>query len=177
MGSLGLIHKGLDLLLEIFKELPDYNLYICGSIKNEPEFEHCYFDELYRTKNIHTYGFIGVDSFEFREIIKKCNFIIFPSCSEGQASSVINAMVYGLIPIVTISSGINIKDFGIEIETISHNKIKEAILKAISLSQNEIKEMSMRCALDTIKNHSIEKFSEEFKKSLLEILKQNGLKI
>lgn len=37
--------------------------------------------------------------------------------------------------------------------------------------------MSMRCALDTIKNHSIEKFSEEFKKSLFEILKQNELKI
>lgn len=61
MGSLGLIHKGLDLLLEIFNELPDYNLYICGSTKNEPEFEYLYFDELYRTKNIHTYGFVGVD--------------------------------------------------------------------------------------------------------------------
>ena len=59
-GSSGLIHKGLDLLLEVFKEMPDFQLHICGPIDNEPKFKNCYYEELYNTKNIHTYGFINI---------------------------------------------------------------------------------------------------------------------
>lgn len=40
----------------------------------------------------------------------------------------------------------------------------------MSLSQDEIKKRSLKCANDTINNHSIEKFSYELKKALIEIL-------
>lgn len=82
-GSSRLIHKGLDLLLEIFKELPDLHLHVCGPINNELKFKDIYYEELYNTKNIHTYGFINIQSKSFKGIINKCAFIIFPSCSEG----------------------------------------------------------------------------------------------
>lgn len=110
-GSLGLIHKGLDLLLEVFKDLPNLNLHVCRPIDNEPKFKAIYYKELYNTKNIHTYGYQNIQSKSFKDIISKCAFIIFPSCSEGESSSIINVLLYGLIPIVTNTEGIKIKDF------------------------------------------------------------------
>lgn len=169
-GGSGLIHKGLDLLLEVYKELPNLHLHICGPIDNEPKFKNVYYEELYNTKNIHTYGFLDISSMTFKDIIEKCAFVIFPSCSEGGGGSVINVMVYGLIPIVSITASIRIKDFGIEIKELSHESIKESIIKAANLSKDEIKERSLKCANDTITGHSIEKFSYELKRALIEIL-------
>ncbi len=171
-SSSGLIHKGLDLLLEVFKELPNLNLHICGPIDSEPKFKAIYYRELYNTKNIHTYGFINIQSRFFKDIISKCAFIIFPSCSEGGGGSVINVMVYGLIPIVSTTASVRIKDFGIEIKELTHESIKESVIKAANLSQDEIKERSMKCASDTINNHSIEKYSYELKKALIDILEK-----
>jgi len=169
-GSSGLIHKGLDLLLEVFKEMPDLYLHVCGSIENEPKFKAIYYEELYNTKNIHTYGYQNIQSKSFKDIINKCALIIFPSCSEGEPSSIINVMLYGLIPIVTYTAGIRIKDFGIEIKELAHESIKESIIKAVNLSDDEIKERSVKCANDTVINHSIEKYSYKLKKALIEIL-------
>lgn len=172
-GSSGLIHKGLDLLLEVFKEIPDLYLHVCGPIDNEPKFKNVYYEELYNTKNIHTYGYQDIKSKSFKDIISKCAFIIFPSCSEGEPSSVINVMVYGLIPIVTNTAGIRIKDFGIEIKQLTRMSVKESITKAANLNESEIKERSIKCASDTINSHSIEKFSFELKKALIDILGEN----
>jgi hypothetical protein len=169
-GSSGLIHKGLDLLLEVFKEMSDFQLHIYGPIDNEPKFKNCYYEELYNTKNIHTYGFINIQSKSFKDIIGKCAFVIFPSCSEGGSSSVINVMVYGLIPIVTNITGIRIKGFGIEIKELTSESIKESMIKAVNLSEDEIEKRSFKCSKDTINNHSIEKYSHELKKVLIEIL-------
>jgi hypothetical protein len=169
-GSSGLIHKGLDLLLEVFKELPNLNLHICGAIDSEPKFKAIYYKELYNTKNIHTYGYQNIQSKSFKDIISKCAFVVFPSCSEGGGGSVINVMVYGLIPIVPTTASVRIKDFGIEIKELTHESIKESVIKAASLSQDEIKKRSLKCANDTINNHSIEKFSYELKRALLDIL-------
>jgi hypothetical protein len=173
-GSSGLIHKGLDLLLEVFKEMSDFQLHICGPIDNEPKFKNCYYEELYNTKNIHTYGYKNIQSKSFKDIIGKCAFIIFPSCSEGEPSSVINVMVYGLIPIVTNTAGIRIKDFGIEIKELTNISVKESIIKAVNLSEDEIEKRSLKCANDTISNHSIEKYSHELKKVLIEILREKN---
>jgi hypothetical protein len=173
-GSSGLIHKGLDLLLEVFKEMSDFQLHICGSIDNEPKFKNCYYEELYNTKNIHTYGYKNIQSKSFKDIISKCAFIIFPSCSEGEPSSVINVMVYGLIPIVTNTAGIRIKDFGIEIKELTSESIKESMIKAVNLSEDEIEKRSLKCSKDTINNHSIEKYSHELKKVLIEILRKKN---
>jgi len=169
-GSSGLIHKGLDLLLEVFKELPNLYLHICGPLNNEPKFKDTYYEELYNTKNIYTYGYQNVQSKSFKDIINKCAFIIFPSCSEGEPSSVINVMVYGLIPIVTNTAGIRIKDFGIEIKELTNTSVRESVIKAANLSEDEIEKRGFKCANDTVINHSIEKFSYELKKALIEIL-------
>ena len=67
---------------------------------------------------------------------------------------------------------IRIKDFGIEIRRLTHINIKESIIKAVNLSEDEIEKRSLKCSKDTINNHSIEKFSYEFKKALIDILEK-----
>lgn len=170
-GSGGLIHKGLDLLLEIFIELPEYyHLHICGPVKNETKFEQCFLDELYNTKNIHTYGFLSLDSPIFKELCKKCAFTIFPSCSEGNPTSVINLMANGIIPLVTETAGVRTEDFGIKIKKLNKESIVDAIYKAVTMDKNEIKERSIKCFQYTRDNHSIENFSKQLKSALMDIL-------
>ncbi len=80
-GNRGLIHKGLDLLLDLFKTMPEIHLHVCGPLEEEYNFKQIYRKELYDTPNIHTYGFVKIDSKLFNELIHKCGFIIYPSCS------------------------------------------------------------------------------------------------
>ena len=58
LGSYGFVHKGLDLVLEAFAEMPQYHLTVCGPIEEESDFATAYEKELYRTPNIHTAGWI-----------------------------------------------------------------------------------------------------------------------
>jgi len=169
-GSSGLIHKGLDLLLDVFKEFPEAHLHICGPINKEQQFVKCYHKELYDTPNIHTYGYVDIQTPLFRELIEKCAFVIFPSCAEGEPSSVMNVMCYGLVPVVTQTAGIRIKNFGLEIKQLTHESVLDSIKKATELSVGDLAARSLACAEDTAANHSIEKFSEEFDKALKDIV-------
>ncbi|WP_314621160.1 hypothetical protein, partial [uncultured Selenomonas sp.] len=100
------VHKGLDLLLEIFgqKDFP-FELYICSSFQSEKEFCEVYKSELFHTSNIHSVGFIDIMGEKFCEISEKCSFTILPSCSEGVAGSALTAMSAGIIPIVIRECG------------------------------------------------------------------------
>ncbi|MBN2424927.1 MAG: glycosyltransferase [Calditrichaceae bacterium] len=172
-GGDGLIHKGLDLLLEIFSESNDNVLHVCGRIDKEAEFKNAYYKELYQTSSIHTYGFVSIDSEIFQELLKKCGFIIFPSCSEGEPSSVINTMYYGLIPIVPSTAGINVQDFGIQIKELTHSSINQAICEADSLTIDELSKRSLKTANYTSKQNSIDNYKLNLKSVLQRIISDN----
>jgi hypothetical protein len=170
-GSSGLIHKGLDLLLKYFSQHPDLHLHICGPVNNEKRFQNLYYDELYKKPNIHTYGFVDLTSDQFQELMAKCLYVIFPSCSEGEPSSVINLMANGIIPVVTKNAGIRIKDFGYLINSIDTSSINETINTVLETKENDLKLKSLKCFRDTRSTHSIEAYSIQLKKSLMTILK------
>lgn len=100
------IHKGLDLLLEVFsqKDFP-CELYICSSFESEKLFCETYHRELYETVNIHAVGFVDIMGDKFKKIVESCQYIIVPSCSEGKMGSALTAMSAGLIPILTLPCG------------------------------------------------------------------------
>src|SRR5262249_46162318 len=56
LGSHGFVHKGLDLVLEAFADMPDYQLTVCGPLHVEEDFQRAYHRELYETPNIHSIG-------------------------------------------------------------------------------------------------------------------------
>lgn len=113
----GAVHKGLDLALEaVCYSSKDYTLDICGNIKREKDFISCYNSELFDHRQVKYFGMIDPNGSYMKEIVARNTFVLFPSCSEGTASSVITCMARGLIPIVTKESGISLRGFGIEIE-------------------------------------------------------------
>ena len=100
------VHRGLDLLLEIFSK-PGFecNLYICSPFKNEDDFCEEYKHELFETPNIFPIGFVDINGSEFRELTEKCAYALLPSCAEGISGSVATVMSAGVIPIVSKECG------------------------------------------------------------------------
>ncbi|MEM1205523.1 MAG: glycosyltransferase, partial [Acidobacteriota bacterium] len=107
-GSGGLVHKGLDLVLEAFAGMPEMHLTVCGPIRAERDFERVYFQELYRTPNIRTHGWIDVDSEAFRRLGRETLGLVYPSCSEGGGSSVLTCMHGSIVPMVTFETSVDI---------------------------------------------------------------------
>lgn len=113
-GSVGLAHKGLDLALEAFARMPGYNLTVVGAIDLDGDFKQVYHRELYELPNIRTPGWVSATAPEFLTLLRDHVGVVYPSCSEGGAGSVICCMHGGLIPVVTREASIDVEDFGFE---------------------------------------------------------------
>jgi len=124
------VQKGLDLLLEVFPRHPGLHLWVCSAFRGEPEFCRCYRRELFRTANVHPVGWIPVGGRRFRELTVRCAHVILPSCSEGQAGSVVQCMHAGLIPLVTREAGIDSDGFGTTFRDDSIDEIERGVLEA-----------------------------------------------
>ena len=173
-GSGGFVHKGLDLVLEAFAEMPDYHLYVCGPLQKEKDFVRIFYKELYQTPNIHAVGWIDADGPEFIEIANKCVGIVFPSCSEGQAGSVIICLHAGVIPVISHESGVDVNDFGVVLKDNSINTIKNTVQVVSNLPPDQLRQMARKAWEFARANHTREKFAEEYKKIVLNILGKAG---
>lgn len=165
-GSSGLVHKGLDIVLEAFKQMPEYQLYVCGPIVEDEGFVHCYKEMLFNTPNIHLEGWVDVTSDKFNEIINNCIGIVYPSCAEGQAGSVVTCMRAGLIPIVSKESGVDVYDFGMLLQECSIEEIKKSVSRISGLKTGIIKEMSLKAWKYANKTHSKENYVSNFQKAI-----------
>lgn len=99
VASYGMVHKGLDLLLEAFAQMPELSLTICARPEKEPDFFRLYEKELMHTPNIHPRGWVDMASLEFMEIARTHAATLYPSCSEGGGGSVIHCMHAGMVPL------------------------------------------------------------------------------
>jgi len=134
-GSAGLVHKGLDLCLEYFYINKDFTLHICGAM--EDDFKKVFHNYLEKD-NVTFHGFIDVKSEKFIDIISECCFSILPTCSEGQATSLLTTMGAGLIPVSTIYSGVDVEKYGFLIGELTTQSISDTINKVSNLSNEEI---------------------------------------
>ena len=165
-GGTGLVHKGLDLTLEVFKDLHDFNLYICGP--KEDKFFELYKNEL-SLPNINFLGFVSINSLTFKKVANKCNFSIFPSCSEGCSGSLLQTMNLGMIPIATIETGADFLKHGYAIDE-NIDEIRRVVVQASKLDQQKLTEFS-NANINFIKsNHTLENYDLKMKKILREIL-------
>jgi glycosyltransferase involved in cell wall biosynthesis len=183
-GSHGLVHKGLDLVLDAFADMPEYHLTVCGplqskdalagsipsSVVEEQGFVKAYHKELYETPNIHTAGWVSIQSQEFAEITDNCMGIIYPSCAEGGGASVITCLQAGLIPVVSYESSVDVGDFGVILKDSSIDEIRRSIKEVSSLPAEELKQRSRKAWDFARANHTIEKYAEEHEKAIKKIL-------
>lgn len=170
MGSQGLVHKGLDLCIEAFKDFPNLELHIFGTY--EKKFFDIYKNELKQT-NIIYHGFVDILGYKFKEVVKTCMFSIYPSCSEGQSGSLLTTMSMGLIPIASVSSGVDLinKGFVINVEI---EDIKKKIKEVVEMNDKDLEKLSLNNIKFIDENHRIKNFEKTFEKNLNIILKNNG---
>jgi glycosyltransferase involved in cell wall biosynthesis len=170
-GSHGFIHKGLDLVLEAFAQMPDYNLTICGPINAEKGFQRAYHKELYNTSNIHTVGWVDITSPKFLEIVKRCIGVVFPTCSESGGGGVITCMHAGLIPVVSHEASVDVDEsMGVILNTCTVDEIKASVTKISHLTRQQLESMAKRNWEFARANHSREIFAASYAKIIAEII-------
>jgi hypothetical protein len=165
----GNVHKGLDLLLEAFTQLKQH-LYIRQTI--EPEFFKIYEKELTEYSNIHIVPYLKKPSREFFSLMDTCNYVISPSCAEGQPGSIIEGMANGLIPILSKEANIDTKNFGI---TLKENSVDEIISIVQTVSQKPDSWYISKSSLtleEVKKYYTPEIFLNNMKNAILMIIKE-----
>ena len=171
-GSSGALHKGLDLVIEVFKRRNDINLFICGLNPSEKVFYDYYEDVLSgKYTNINNCGFVNIESSEFKKIMNNTSAVIFPSVSEGGAVAILNVMANGgLVPIISEACGLNVENYGFQFSEISEAAIENKINEFLELSCEEIKNLSR-----DVKNNTRAIYSYENYKKNLETIITNEL--
>jgi len=165
------VGKGLDLLLEIFPKHPDLHLHVCSHYEKERDFRRCYHRELFRQPNIHPVGFVGINSRKFSDVARKCAFLIYPSCAEGQSGAVVQGMHSGLIPLATREAGIDMEDFGILLPGDSLEEIEKTALAAARMPVEECRRRSARTRDVALVKYGEAQFAKRWRQIIADILK------
>lgn len=160
-GGAGVIHKGLDLVVEAFAQMPEYNLTICGKIEGEKDFLQIYAKEL-ALPNITIAGFTDPASREFKELCAKSIALVYPSCSEGQSGGVVLTMHAGLIPIVSFESGVDVNGFGVILKENTLEEIKNAVAQISNTETPTLKRRSVTSWEYTNTHHTRETFTRTY---------------
>lgn len=161
MGSSGLVHKGLDLVLEAFAGRDDVILHVVGSLAREPDFTSEYRAEL-AAENVRVYGWLEIGGAQFRSVVDNCTAIVFPSCSEAAAGSVLTAMSQGLIPIVTRETGLDLPSGLGRVVEPSVEKLRTASSSVLSLSPEQLDRTSHQCAAWVARMHNENRCHQDF---------------
>lgn len=162
-GSRGMIHKGLDLVLEAFAQMPEYQLTIVGPVLNEPEFVNVYRKELFHTPNITVVGWLDKASDKFQVILEQSGAHVFPSCSEAGAAAVVETMAAGVLPMVTYEASVDVENFGVLLKDASIETIMEQVREVARMSPAELCHRSKKAWEASHTNNTPEKFEREYR--------------
>lgn len=158
MGSSGNVLKGVSLLIEYFRDHPDLTLHWVGPI--EDDFFEAMEEQI--TPNIKTYGFLNVISNQMREVVSKCNFVIYPSGTEGCPGAVINSMKMGLIPIVTPWAAFDgIEEVGFVMDDWTIESMTKGIEWALSKDMGDIEKLSLRSQQIVSEKFNLDRFESQ----------------
>ncbi len=99
---------------------------------------------------------------EKEELLQKSSFYLLPSYSEGFPTSILEAMQWNIVPI--ISKGCNfpevfVEDIAINAEPNEYS-IMNALNKSIEFSESQREELGDKCRIYISENYSIEKISD-----------------
>ncbi len=167
-GGAGCILKGLDICIEAFLALPTLELHICGP--ENCEALQIYSDAISKAGNIFYHGFVDVSSHQYRDILEKCGFVIFPSASEAGAGSVLDTMATGLIPIVTREASVDVDEFGYLLDDPDISTLR-SMIRRVSVQDNATLERRARLSYEfSVSSHSADVFRESASHALHTVL-------
>lgn len=169
-GSSGFVHKGLDLVLEAFKESPELSLTVCGPMESEIRFVNAFHDDLYGTPNIDTPGWTDVTGPDYADMCRRSVATIYPSCAEGGGGSVLTCMHAGLIPIVTRESSVDVGDFGIVLSSATVDEIIAAANFVSSLPATELENRARASWEYARANHTQQTFAQDYEEFVANVV-------
>jgi hypothetical protein len=168
LGSFGAIHKGLDLLLDVFTQEKELHLHICGLSPKDRKFLN-----FSPSSNIHEYGHINIQSDEFIKLVSQCTYIILPSCSEGFSTSIATGMLHGLIPVVMKNTGFDrLNNKAFYLEDFHLDYLTKKIHEYSSWNEMNLSEMSRDIYFWSRDNFSTETYSTKFLEIMEAIFKK-----
>lgn len=165
-GVDGFVHKGNDLLVELFAKHPEWNLYLCGARGGEKAKEAGY--EL--TENVHVLGFVDTMSERFNEIAAKCYYLLLPSCSEAPSTSVLTGLRHGILPIVTRGNGLDeLSDYCRYFEDYHIESVEQTIFEALEADEQTLQEQSRSAMQYADSHYTLESYTEQMRAVLQRI--------
>jgi len=169
VGS-GVVHKGLPMVLEYFKQRQDLKLtifmhHISSTIRK------LFNQHLFDLPNITTFVGKTMVSEEMHDAVKQSTFAINMSCSEAVCGSTIQLMSYGVIPIVTKYDNIDLESKGILIDGFDESNLDNAIKNAISLSDEDILIKRKKCQDYVKEKHNSVVFKRDLTQYIMDIMK------
>lgn len=168
-GSGGAIHKGLDLLIDIFSQRDDIHLHICGLNKIDRK-------DLgsFEKENIHDYGRIDVKGDLFLELVDRCSFVILPSCSEGMSTSVLTCMRHSMIPIVMRDTGFNaLEEMAFLLDDHRLTYLEKELDRIRQSDDDTLSEMHKKIYAFANEEFTLERFSSRFVEIMKGLLKDD----
>jgi glycosyltransferase involved in cell wall biosynthesis len=172
MGNVGLLRRGLDLVLEVFVQLRDVDLWVCGPLESEAEcaFVRAYRHELFHLPNIHPLGWVKMNTEAFLRLTNMCAFAIYASCTEAMSGSVLNCMGRGLIPLVSQHVGIDTDSFGVTFEQDSVDVIQHVVRNNSATSPEILRQLAQEAYRQAYTRYSLKSFSQNIERVLKAIL-------
>lgn len=166
IASSGNLLRGVPYLLDYFILHPESQLHWVGT--QEEDVLAAYTNRI--TSNIHLYGFMDTTSPEFLAITQLCNFLIYPSGSEGCPGSVLLGLKHGLIPILPRLLRLDGLNCGYILDGFTHDHIQHAVDWTNGLSDCEIRRQSYQCQNYANANFTLANFHNDFHKVLSHII-------
>ena len=173
-ASRGMVHKGLDLVLDAFVDLPEYQLAIVGPVESEPEFVRLYQRELYHQPNIKLIGWLDKEEQDFKRLLDQSVGHIFTSCSESGAACVLETMGAGVIPIVNYESSVDVDDFGVLLKGASIEDIREGIRTIATMPAVELKRRARKAWEKVQSSYTRDNFAQSYETLIKGILAKHG---
>ena len=170
-GVKGFVHKGNDLLVEVFRKHPEWKLYMCGG---EIEKE-CRNYGIQLPSNVINCGFVDVESDKFLELVEKCVFVLLPSCSEGMSTSVLTCMRHGMIPVTMRGTGMDELAYYCEFfEDFQICTIEQKLESLRFVDSRELEKYSDRIYMYANDIFTLEMYTEGIKKAFNVIFENGG---
>ena len=156
----GNVMKGLDLLLESFVG-GDLHLHVCQHL--EGDFMKAYRKELTASLNIHVHGFVKMRSKAFRDLAMQCDWVISPTCAEGQPGAILECMAHGLIPILSEEANIDVGKRGVLLPDCRIDTIRSTISRVSKMEEAAIRKTTDEVVEETRRSYSAEKFRTDLR--------------
>jgi len=168
----GAVHKGLDLVLEVFSKHTELVLNVVGNVEVEKDFCEIYRKELFETENIKYHGYLLPSSRQFSEILSDCFCFLAPTCSESMSVAVLTMLNAGLYPILSRDTGVDMpENKGIFLEDCSIPEIEEKVLAIYERKPEDITNEIGVIQRFSNENYSKNNFSQKMFRILEQILK------